>query len=177
MFNKEAFLAEEKQILELVYDMKKKDGCAYFQCDQPLENHPFHCDLHGPMIDQVKVKKSSIPNAGMGLFVTADLNKEELISLYSGDVLTAKEHCERYPRCNGFYGIQLKAYNMFIDAVDKKSCLARWVNDARDSSRYNCEFRLLKAEQFMHIVLRTTRVVKEGEELFVDYGKDYWENR
>lgn len=43
------------------------------------------------------MKKSSIPNAGLGLFTLVDRNKiGEFVTYYSGDLLTNKELVERY---------------------------------------------------------------------------------
>ena len=88
---------------------------------------------------RVKVQLSRIPSAGLGLFTTEFVKKGELLCRYSGEILTTSQ------------AIQLKdkRYLMrlgeqcYIDALNSTSsslCLARYINDCRNSAGINVKF-------------------------------------
>lgn len=118
------------------------------------------------------VKKSTLPNAGKGLFTKVFIPKRERIVEYKGRITTWKEVKEDDGE-NG-YIFYIKRYHV-IDALPTKKPLARYANDARGfvrvkGLRNNAEYVVdgLKA------YIESTRDIEPGSEIFVDYGPDYW---
>lgn len=99
---------------------------------------------------------------GFGLFASAPIKKGEYIIEYIGTVLTEKQANER----GGKYLFQTSA-NRHIDGTTRSN-IARYINH---SCRPNCETDIIKGR----IYVQTRRKIEAGEELFYDYGKDYWE--
>ena len=127
----------------------------------------------------VRVKPSSIPGAGRGLFVAraGGLPAGHRIP-YTGDEVSL----DAGGTVGGPYVLQTRA-GEGIDAARRNCGLGRWVNDprgARDEhggvQRANCEFVLHtpRGERTRIASVRTLRPVESGEELLVQYGADYW---
>jgi len=118
------------------------------------------------------VKKSTLPNAGKGLFTKVSIPKGALIVEYRGKVTTWKDVKDDDGK-NG-YIFYVKRYHV-IDALPTKKPLARYANDARGLTRIkgltnNCDYitKGLKA------YIESKRSIEAGSEIFVDYGPDYW---
>jgi len=85
--------------------------------------------------NNLKIKKSLIPNGGKGLFATADFKSGEFITRYTGD-LTSQEN----NNTNSKYILQLTS-KVSIDAARTNSDSGRMVNDPRGSNKpSNCKF-------------------------------------
>lgn len=118
------------------------------------------------------VKKSTLPNAGKGLFTKVFIPKGTLIVEYKGKITTWKEVKDDDGK-NG-YIFYVKRYHV-IDALPTKKPLARYSNDARGLTRIkgitnNCDYitKGLKA------YIESKKNIEAGSEIFVDYGPDYW---
>ena len=124
------------------------------------------------------VDKSTIPNSGNGLFTKKDFKKGQLICQFKGDLLDEDELSKidtTGPR--GHYLIGL-SNNMTLDVYNSKS-LARYANDAEGfkkvrGRRNNSTIYSSKNGKSAYIA--ATRDIKAGEEIFVSYGDEYWDN-
>lgn len=119
------------------------------------------------------VKKSTLPNAGKGLFTKIFIPKGAFIVEYKGKVSTWKE-AEPAEGFNGY--IYYINRNKVIDAMHDPSAIARYANDAKGLSRIkgltnNAEYIELKDRVF--IVAK--KDIPKGSEIFVGYGKEYWD--
>lgn len=125
------------------------------------------------------VKKSTIPKAGKGLFVARDLKKGEVITEYEGERLTWKQCQERNQAKKGK---EKGAYYFHINnnnCIDAENCLwamGRYANDAAGPGRVtgvrnNSHYKVSKGRAF----IVASRNIKAGSEIFVSYGKEYWE--
>lgn len=119
------------------------------------------------------VKESGLPGAGKGLFTTAMIPKGSLIVEYKGKITTWKEVDHR-EGSNGY--IYYVKRNHVIDASRTRSALARYANDARGISRVkgllnNAEY----VEIGLKVYIKATRDIPAGAEIFVEYGKEYWD--
>ena len=125
----------------------------------------------------MRIGPSQIKGAGLGLFLEEDANANEWIARYSGDPINRAE-CER--RRHSQYRLQVHK-NLFLDAVDKKHFEGRFINDAR-GSRYktNARFAANYATYTCSLTgltwvrIYATRKIRAGEEIFIDYGADFW---
>jgi uncharacterized protein len=121
---------------------------------------------------QLYVKKSSIPNAGKGLFTKKFIPKGTMIVEYKGRRSTWKEVKDEDGR-NGY--IFYINRNTVIDGLPYKSALARYANDARGLVKIkgftnNCDYIVDGDRAY----IESKKDIPAGSEIFVDYGKDYW---
>lgn len=121
------------------------------------------------------VKRSQIPKAGKGLFTDTPIKKGELIIEYEGEIITWAEVMKRSENGRGGYAFYI-TNKKCVDAYDHPEALARYANDARgltraDGLKNNAIYSIHKGKPY----IEATRNIKAGEEIFVYYGPDYWE--
>lgn len=118
------------------------------------------------------VKNSTIPGSGLGLFTTIDIAKGDWIIEYKGRITTWKE--VEYDDTNMYlYTVNPKHV---IDARRTLKSLARYVNDAKGLTRIkgitnNCVY----VNDGLRVYVEAIKNIPAGAELFVDYGKAYWD--
>lgn len=101
--------------------------------------------------------------SGLGLFVIEPIKKGSFIIEYTGPLLTD----EQAQKKQGKYLFAL-GKTWTIDG-NNPSNLARYINHA--CIKTNCE----PIQYAKRIKFRATRNIKVGEELFYNYGKEYFE--
>jgi SET domain-containing protein len=107
----------------------------------------------------LKVKKGI---NGLGLFTTVPIKKGDCIIEYVGDILTTDEEVNKR---GGQYLFEVSKKKTIDGSV--RSNTARYINH---SCKPNCEVDIIKTRVFIY----AKRNIKEGEELFYDYGKEFW---
>jgi uncharacterized protein len=124
----------------------------------------------------LSIKTSQLPSAGMGLWAEKDFKRGEIIVKYDGEKITWKE-CERRNLAQEGYGCYYLfiSKNKCIDAQHTTWAQGRYANDAaglvrKAGKRNNSKYEIIKGEAF----IKATRNIKAGEEIFVSYGKGYW---
>lgn len=141
--------------------------------------------------DGVSLKSSCIVGAGMGLFGGKDFDKLDLITEYSGHVgLAVDLHTSAHFLNKGY--IFTLSPHLYIDGSKAPSKPGfpggSFANDSRNSPyRPNAKYVIfnrlplsipkdvrtgVKSSQRMFLV--AIEPIKAGEEIFVDYGEDYW---
>lgn len=139
------------------------------------------CTKHTALLLHLKVKKSNIPNAGNGVFAdmptaparTPVFKARDKICDYEGVIRNTGELNRLYGvHGNAPYCIMVKN-GVYIDAASSR-CIAAIINDPRGSrsAKANAEFSVNRKTQTITLV--ATRNIYHGQELYVDYGKDYW---
>lgn len=118
------------------------------------------------------VKKSTIPNAGKGLFTKVAIPKGTRILEYKGRITSWKD--VKHEDGENAY-IFFVNRNHVIDAMNTKRHLARYANDARGLTRIkgvtnNCEY----VTDGLRAFIEAKRDIPARSEIFVDYGPDYW---
>jgi len=119
-------------------------------------------------------KKSILPNAGKGLYTRVDIPKGARIVEYKGRILTWKE-VQKMPDERNGYVFYVNSKHV-IDAWDYKTAIAKFANDARgltqvEGLRNNAEYIVHKKRCY----IAATRNIKAGDEIFVEYGAEYWQ--
>ena len=122
---------------------------------------------------QLFVKKSTLPDAGKGLFTKKLIPKGTRIVEYTGNVRTWKE--VQADESENPYIYYVKR-NFVIDALNDKSALARYANDARGLKRVkdirnNAEY----VENGTRVFIEATKDIPANAEIFVGYGPEYWQ--
>ena len=122
----------------------------------------------------LKVRKSTLPGAGKGLFTLNDIKKGQIVCEYEGERITWKDAIERNDHDKGGYVYYINKNNC-IDAYHYKNTFGRYANDAAGVGRIkgfrnNSTYDVVKNKVF----IRATRNIPAGSEIFVSYGRSYW---
>lgn len=110
--------------------------------------------------EKLEVKKSI---AGLGLFATQPIKKGSFIIEYTGPLLDDEEVDKK----GGKYLFALSK-DWTIYGTGREN-IARYINHS--CVKTNCE----PIQYAMRIKITATRNIKPGEELFYDYGKEYFD--
>lgn len=118
---------------------------------------------------EVKINKAVTPFLkvrrginGLGLFTTVPIKENDFIIEYWGEVITEAQANER----GGKYLFQT-GKDRHVDGTLRENT-ARYINH---SCKPNCEVKVKKG----HIYIYALRSIVAEEELFYDYGTEYWE--
>src|SRR5688500_19512156 len=132
----------------------------------------YHNTLMALLSKQLYIKKSTIPNAGQGLFNKKASPKRTSIIEYTGKRSTWKEVKDEDGK-NGY--IFYINRNNVIDGKPNKKAFARYANDARGLTRIK---GLLNNSDYvvdgLKAYIESKKDIPAGGEILVDYGKDYW---
>lgn len=122
---------------------------------------------------QLVVKKSALPNAGKGLFTRKTIAKGERIVEYKGTVTTWKE-VDHNEGENGY--IYYISRNHVINARPHPDHLARYANDAKGIAKLKgLSNNALYRVDGLKVYIESTKEIPAGSEIFVGYGKEYWD--
>jgi hypothetical protein len=122
---------------------------------------------------QLRVKRSTLPGAGKGLFTTKFIPKGTKIVEYKGKITSWKD-ADTQGGGNG-YIYYVKRYHV-IDALPRPKALARYANDAQGMIRVkgitnNCDY----VEYGLKVYIESKKDIPANAEIFVGYGKEYWD--
>ncbi len=122
----------------------------------------------------LKVKKSTLPGAGKGLFTLNDIKKGQIVCEYEGERISWDQAIERNDKNKGGYVYFINKNNC-IDAYHYKDTFGRYANDAAGVGRIsgfrnNSTYDVVKNK----VYIRATRNITAGSEIFVSYGRGYW---
>lgn len=141
------------------------------KCANPREPHgAYFCDHHSDTLLGMVVKKSTIPNAGYGLFATRAFKKEEIIDLYEGRVIKSKREGDELEKKNLATYFMESRNGDIIDSIETDSCYCRFANEPVLIKDINCYFDT-KGPRV--VCMRAYRDIEPGEELFAHYGDCY----
>ena len=123
--------------------------------------------------DYLYIQTSQLPNSGKGLFTAIEIYKEEIISIFKGEILSDVEAELR---------VKNQANQYFMNLLDgtildcrNTDCFAKFAND--DSGFSKSDFKnnaKITLDENNNVCLIAIRKIKSGEEIFCDYGKKYW---
>ena len=146
----------------------------------------------------LEVRESSITQAGNGVFALRDFSEGETVAVYMGTVVPAQDkdgymeraysRAQEYERSGGKRGVKaaheyvMQCGAVWIDGATAGS-VARYINDSR-TSKWVPNTRAKQGGQYgtdntgddrWGAAIITTSKVAAGAELFMSYGKDYWD--
>ncbi len=128
----------------------------------------------------VTIQKSTIPQAGKGVFANRDIKKYECLAEYKGEFLTLEDYDKKDKKCKNpiemDYIWQLEDEDgeiiSYIDGWDKsKSNWTRYVNCPCKKRQEN----VIPIQKNLKMYYYANRNIKKGEELFIWYGAEYGE--
>lgn len=113
---------------------------------------------------KLEIKQSSIECAGNGVFTLELIKNNTVIGKYIGNILDSKHVY------NGRYSVKTKSGKL-IDAYNYPRTIMAMINDSYGSNfKNNCKLQVYELEAD----IISTRDIQVNEELFLDYGNDYW---
>ena len=138
-----------------------------------------YCWLHLQRIRNLRIKKSTLPRAGMGVFIAKQaMPRGATVAEYEGPRLMFDPRTEDAP--GGEYHLQSKR-DTIIDGSSSHN-IGSYVNDCRAANRRageckgcNCRFSCNRQTGCVKIV--TTKRVAPQAELFVPYSRSYWDDK
>lgn len=118
--------------------------------------------------DDFEIRTSTIEGAGMGLFAKHRIAAEDTIGYYTGEVISEKE----------FYDPQrpFSAYVMWVCRTHiivgegPKANYTRYINHSDEPNAF-----LIVSSRWKTARFEALREIEAGEEIFFNYGDDYWE--
>jgi len=121
------------------------------------------------------VKSSQLPGAGKGLYTNKAIKKDAKIIEYKGEIIDWKEYEKRVKEDKDGYLFYINK-SRCIDAYSTPKFKARYANDAMGLSRVkglknNASYQVFGDRCF----IVAERDIEAGEEIFVNYTKDYWD--
>lgn len=128
------------------------------------------------------VKKSLLPEAGLGLFANRDFKKGESLGPYKGKLLTMEEcYKEKYlPYWSHMLDIEHLKKGKYVAIHPPKRMLLRYINHApskvngkkvKGKKAINVEFSEIPDPPYIEIV--TIKEVKKGDEFYLYYGPGF----
>jgi uncharacterized protein len=156
--NKNNFVDSYKR-KKMIQNQKKRKSNEYFH--------------HSPF--RLKIDKSNIQEAGLGVFTLDFIPENTIIDEYVGNVIETMT-----PKYNRYYyelqSIDLEANipSIGIDAMGLPRCFMAMLNDATFETNFetNCEFD--ENVETKKVYVASIRDIEPGEELFIEYGENYW---
>jgi SET domain-containing protein len=121
------------------------------------------------------VKTSRLPKSGKGLFTTKAIKAGTRIIEYRGEIIEWKDYKKRVDNNEDGYLFYIDNKRC-IDAFNTPQYKARYANDAEGLSQVkgfknNCEYEIIDNKCYIVSI----RDIKAGEEIFVEYTKEYWD--
>ncbi len=123
--------------------------------------------------DYLYVETSQIPNSGKGLFTAIDIYKDEMIAVFTGELLNDVQSAERAEnRIDRYFIMMLDGST--LDSMNS-DCFAKYANDASVNSKTTFKNNAKIAfDDNGQVGLIALRRINSGEEIFCGYGKAYW---
>ena len=141
-----------------------------------------YCSDHMRLHQRLAIAKSTLPGAGLGLFVAKGKKAQPFargddIASYTGDwvrILPGAAGAEQ----GGPYYLSITR-QLAVDAARTNTALGRWANAPRGAVGTNgkplrTNAQLIVDHTKKQGTLRATRTIQPGEEIFVGYGAQYW---
>ncbi len=118
--------------------------------------------------DAFEIKTSTIEGAGQGLFSKVRIEEEDTIGYYTGKIIDEQEFYRENRPFNAY--ILWVCKNHIIDGEGEGSNYTRYINHSDEPNAF-----LVVSSRWKTARFEALRTIEPGEEIFFDYGEDYWE--
>jgi SET domain-containing protein len=115
-----------------------------------------------------EVRDSTIKGAGRGLFAKVPIREDATIGYYTGEVIGEKEFHDP-ARPFSAYVLWVCRTHIIIGEGPKAN-YTRFINHSDEPNAF-----LVVSSRWKTARFEALRDIKPGEEIFFDYGEDYWE--
>ena len=150
------------------------------ECTRQTCKYSKYCWQHTKQISGLKLAPSKIANAGDGLFTTREFKRGHKITNYGGVEYTLED----WKKLSGSYGAKFRG--KILDARSTQSDgLGRWANDCRGDTvgctKNNATWSTFNGNNKKglppKLSLRAKVNIPIGDEVYVSYGKAYWQRK
>lgn len=133
------------------------------------------CKIDAKEPDYLYVQVSQIPDSGSGLFTAIPIYRDEVISVFKGQILSDKEAAQKAVRGENGYFINLPD-GTIMDSMTV-NCFAKYANDALGVSKtVHKNNAKISLDENGRVCIVATKKIPAGAEIFCGYGKGYWRN-
>lgn len=115
-----------------------------------------------------EIKTSTIEGAGQGLFTKELLAAEDTIGYYTGEVITEQEFHDPQRPFSAYLLWVCRSH--IILGEGPKANYTRFINHSDEPNAFLTVSSRWKSARF-----EALRIIEPGEEIFFNYGDDYWE--
>jgi hypothetical protein len=124
-------------------------------------------------LDYLYIQESQIPGSGKGLFTAIPIYKDEVISIFKGEILSDIEAQYRVTDGEDGYFINMPD-GTILDSM-KVKCFAKYANDVLGvvETTYKNNSKITLDENGA-VCLVANRKILAAEEIFCGYGNGYW---
>lgn len=134
-----------------------------------------YCWTHLKSKDGLQVKKSTIANGGDGLFTTRDIKPKKVITQYSSKTVS------KQPNPKSQYVLNV-GKGKYIDSESKQNFPGRYINSVQGTqktknARFNASGRVVPKMGRQTTTVVSTKKIKAGEEILLNYGKGFKINK
>ncbi len=128
------------------------------------------CWQHTQADQGLRVKPSTIPGAGKGLFAARTFHRNEKIARYGGEHLTKREIDHRYPgNTVAQYTVKTREGG-YIDARNTNAGVARYANHKSHNQGANAALVSVGRDR---VAIEAEKRIQPRHEIFVDYGSEF----
>lgn len=125
---------------------------------------------HRPLTENhFEIRQSSVPGLGMGLFSLVQIDPGQTVGYYTGKIITDKM-ADRRPYIDSLYLLYI-CKNHWIHGEGPLANYTRYIN--HDGDQPNVE--LVVSTRWKTARFYALRPIAPGDELFFDYGAEYWD--
>ena len=149
--------------------------CPYYmkhrgrQCKKRVV-YGYYCYVHNKYRKGLRIKESTIPDAGRGLYAEKPYKQGQIVSQYRGQKLKKREIDKKYGEQGDFTVCHgNKPNNICVDAAVTSSSNGRYANTTNE--RNNVELKYKKANKTFRLI--ATEPISTSREIFTDYGQTY----
>lgn len=183
IFTFEAVASKHTEYLPLSFQCNLKctrckglTGADKQQCTRTSCIGTPYCPDHMHSTLSLCIRPSTIPDAGQGVFACSRnsrrgkhvFHKGQIVCDYGGEVVSEAELTRRYGNLTAPYGLAGVTKGYFEDAACLRG-IGSMIN--HNAERANVEYLHDLGQN--KLVIRATKHIRDGEELFIDYGPDY----
>ena len=148
----------------------------YIRC-RKMTRRTNQCWIHLLSNNNLRIKRSLIPNAGLGLFAgLKKINKRQSLGYYTGRRIKNKKLDKYYPKTNlAPYAICESGQKnaRCINANFSTDAAPRYANDIMSKAKTNMDIRNVGAKKYQPKAF-ATKEIKPNQEIYYYYGPQYW---
>jgi len=116
-----------------------------------------------------EIRTSTIEGAGRGLFTKVRIEPEDTIGYYTGEIIDEQEFY-RPDRPFSAYVLWVCRTHIIVGEGPKAN-YTRFINHGDEANVF-----LIVSSRWKTARFEALRTIEPGEEIFFDYGEDYWES-
>lgn len=152
--------AEKKKLKREEIEKKQKDLSFVYDDGKTYFNNTRY---------KLSLKPSKIRNAGLGVFAEEAIPKGK-IGNYDGKIIQRDKK-----KFDPDYSMEINA-KYIIDGSFYPRPLTSMINDIyKTKKKHNCEFIVRESKKKVEVY--AIKPIAEGDELYIDYGEEYWTSR